>query len=64
MRAAVAAGRCVEAKRLVAPGAVKGKFGQRQQFDMGKAHFLDVADEFVAELFVVEPVVVFRVAPP
>ena len=64
MRAAEAAGRRVEAERLVAPGAVERKFGERQQFDVGKAHFFDVADEFVAELFVGEPVVVFRVAPP
>ena len=64
LRAAEAAGRRVEAERLVAPGAVEREFGERQQFDVGKAHFFDVVDEFVAELFVGEPVVVFRVAPP
>ena len=64
LRAAEAAGRRVEAERLVAPGAVEREFGERQQFDVGEAHFFDVVDEFVAELFVGEPVVVFRVAPP
>jgi hypothetical protein len=39
-----------EAQRLVAPGAVEGVLGRRQELDVGVAHLGDVGDQFVGEL--------------
>ena len=44
LRRAKTAGRGKKAGHLVAPGTVKGVFGNGHQFDVGKAHFLNVWD--------------------
>ena len=64
LRSTEAAGRRIEADRLVAPRAVKRKFGDGQQFDVGKAHLFDVGDKFVGKLGIAEPEVVFGVSAP
>ena len=56
-RAEAAAGREV-AGGLVAPGAVEGVFGNRQQFDMGEAPFQDVGDQRIGQLVVAQERVV------
>ena len=49
-RRAEAAGRGVEPKQLIPPGAVKGKFRDRQEFNMGKTHLKDIRDQLVSQL--------------
>ena len=44
---AVAAGGGIIAGYLITPGFVQGVFHDGQQFDMGKAHLLDIGDEVV-----------------
>ena len=41
-----AAGRRVKSGDLIAPRAIKRMLGNRQEFDMRKAHLLDVGNEF------------------
>ena len=62
---AVAAGRGVVARHLVAPGFVQRVFRQRQEFHVGVAHLLEVGDEAFGKFVPVEEAVgVRRVAPP
>src|SRR5690606_30850150 len=49
-RFAEAGGRRIEAGRLVAPGWVEGKFRDRQEFDMGKAHIDAIGDQAACQL--------------
>ena len=52
VRVTVAACRAVVACRLISPRAVKGVLGQRQQLNVGVAHFLDVRNKQVSHFLV------------
>ena len=50
----VAGGGSVVAHYLIAPGAVKGMLGNRQQFDVGVAHFLHVGNQAIGQFAIGE----------
>ncbi len=54
----------VQTERLITPAAVKRMFTDRQQFQMGKAHFHRVRDQLLFQLFVAQPEVVISMAAP
>ena len=54
--------RCIQAQRLIAPGTVKGVFGDRQQFDVREAQIGNVGDQRFLEPLPVREAFVFT--PP
>ena len=64
-RVAKARGRCIQAQRLVAPGAVEGVLADRQQLDVAEAQAHGIRDQRVGEFIPVQPAVaVLGLAPP
>lgn len=59
-----AAGRCKITSHLIAPRAVKGVLGDRQQFDMRIAHGFDIVNDLMRKVTIVEKAVVFGNPPP
>ena len=47
-------GRRKKAGRLVAPGRIKGMLADRQQLDMGKAHFGGIGQKIFGQFAIVE----------
>ena len=61
MGRAVAAGGGKITGDLIAPGSVKGIFGDGQQLHVGVAHFLDVGDQLVRQFGIVIGNLIFRI---
>jgi len=59
----VAAGGGIQARGLITPGAVEGIFGDRQQFEMGEAHLLDVGHQLLGQ-FAIGQIAIAFTAPP
>ncbi len=55
--AAVAARRCIEAGRLIAPGSVERMLHHRQELDVGEAEVARVGRQFLRELAVTQPAI-------
>src|SRR5262249_24561408 len=51
---AVADGGSIEAGELVAPGRIKGVFGDGEEFDVRESHLLDISDERFGECTIAE----------
>src|ERR1700740_2523427 len=56
-------GRRIEAGGLVAPARIIGMLGDRQEFDMGKAHVDRIGDELIRQLVPAQEIAIV-VAPP
>lgn len=59
-----AAGRRVEAGRLVVSTAVKRMFVDRQEFKVSKAHPFGVRHKLIRQLTIAQPEIVIRMAAP
>ena len=57
LRRAEAAGRRIEAGRLIAPGAVERMLADGQEFEMGEAHVARIGRQLLGQLAIGEPFV-------
>src|ERR1700693_6094184 len=65
IRVSKAARRRIVTGDLVTPGTIKRMLGDREQFDVGIPHFLDIRDQSIRELDITQiPVVLFRNSRP
>ncbi len=62
-RGAVARRRCVDAQRLVAPGATKGMLTDRQQLDVGEAQPGDVGDQPIRQCIPIQHAAILGALP-
>ncbi|MFK4686340.1 hypothetical protein ABIF39_008097 [Bradyrhizobium diazoefficiens] len=62
-RRAEPAGRCIEAGRLIAPGAVERVLADGEEFEMGEPHVAGIGRQLLGQLAVGEPFIV-ALAPP
>ena len=63
IRAAKTGGRRVEIGNLIAPRRPVGMLGQRQKFDVGKAHFQHIGNQLIGQ-FAVGQKLAIGLAPP